>query len=177
MFDTVSTTAVKMAGATILALWQTDVLGSVAQLSLDFTRHFLGFLVTLFEKPLDVCNRLIEIHTLAAVTDQTIDGGLFGVAPSRMARQTAGIGPLVGRDTEVIERVAGLAVFILFLGRVGQPGPVDGFVKLLFSLGVAGNTGRGDLFAGIKILLQNLVLGVVRCYPVFFRFGGLLGHG
>ena len=110
------------------------------------------------------------------MTNKAIDGGFLGRAPARVACQTAAVIRFIGRDTKVVERIAGLAVCSFFLRWISQPCPVNGLVKLLFGLGVTGNTCSGYLFTGFEIILQDFVLGMIRCLPVFFVFGGLLGH-
>ena len=78
-----------------------------------------------------------------------------------MTGKTDFVGVFIGGYTKIVQRVAGLAVFPAIFSRVGQPGPVNGFVKLGFSLGMARQTGPGDFHPGFKVLLQCFMPGMI----------------
>ena len=163
MFDAVTPTSVKMAGAAVLPGRSSDALGHAV--SVRRVEGLAAELFGLFGRPAGPRWKF-RVGPRLIVTDEAVHV-LFGrkievvVLPS-IAGMAAGATSLVALDvhSEIVEGEARLAHY---LGRISgtDPCPVDGLVKLYGGFIVAGKTGLGYFRPGPEALFQDLMARMV----------------
>ena len=176
VLDPVAPAALEVAGPAVLPFGTDHRLDGRLNVAADFIGDLLlvGILGTV--ECVQVLERLFPVDGFLTVAVEAVDGFGFG-APAGMAAQAALILHAVGRDAEVVDRIAAFAENATLLVSVGIPGPVDGLVKLIRRLRVTGEAGLGDFRTGPEILLKPLEPGMVGGDPQFLFFGGLVRHG
>ena len=137
VLDAIAAAAFEVAGPAVLAFGADHRLDGCLDVAADLIGDLLFIRILGPVECFQILEGLLPVDDFLTVTVEAVDG--FGlVAPSGMAAQAAFILHVVGRDAEIVDRIAALAVDLAVFRGVGLPGPVDGFVELVGGFRVAG---------------------------------------